>query len=211
MNKDVNNGQSRREFLGRSVAALAAASFLPSAFSCTGKSVAAPAPVDTAAEAGKVNSKFGGVQIGTITYSWRSMPGGLENIIKYCQEANISSIELMGGDLEAYLGAPENPMMKFFRRQASQPAAKPGEKPAAPRRMGPPKFTPEQQAELANVVRFAIDRSRLTKEHLDYVIAAVKALYEDRESIPNMRIVWGHKLPMRHFHAFLEPYPNEEK
>ena len=148
MNKDVNNGQSRREFLGRSVAALAAASFLPSAFSCTGKSVAAPAPVDTAAEAGKVNSKFGGVQIGTITYSWRSMPGGLENIIKYCQEANISSIELMGGDLEAYLGAPENPMMKFFRQQASQPAAKPGEKPAAPRRMGPPKFTPEQQAEI---------------------------------------------------------------
>ena len=57
----------------------------------------------------------------------------------------------------------------------------------------------------------AIDRSRLTQEHLDYVIAAVKALYEDRESIPNMRIVWGHNLPMRHFHAFLEPYPNEEK
>ena len=26
--------------------------------------------------------------------------------------------------------------------------------------------TPEQQAELANVVRFAIDRSRLTQEHL---------------------------------------------
>ena len=68
--------------------------------------------------------------------------------------------------------------------------------------------TPEQQAEVANVVRFAIGRSRLTKEHLDYVIAAVKALYEDRESIPNMRIVWGTNLPMRHFHAFLEPYPN---
>ena len=71
--------------------------------------------------------------------------------------------------------------------------------------------TPEQQAELANVVRFAIDRDRLTQEHLDYVIAAVKALYEDRESIPNMRIVWGRTLPMRHFHAFLEPYANEEK
>ena len=71
--------------------------------------------------------------------------------------------------------------------------------------------TPEQQAELANVVRFAIDRSRLTQEHLDYVIAAVKALYEDRESIPNMRILWGKNLPMRHFHAFLEPYKHEEK
>ena len=47
------------------------------------------------------------------------------------------------------------------------------------------------------------------EQHLDYVIAAVKALYEDRENIPNMRITWGHNLPMRHFHAFLEPYPNK--
>jgi len=73
--------------------------------------------------------------------------------------------------------------------------------------------TPEQKEEVCNVVRFAINRSQLSKEHLDYVIAAVKALYEDRENIPNMRITWGHNLPMRHFHAFLEPYPNkpEEK
>ncbi|MBR6119414.1 MAG: tryptophanase [Oscillospiraceae bacterium] len=69
--------------------------------------------------------------------------------------------------------------------------------------------TPEQQEELCNVVRFAVNRSQLSQEHLDYVIAAVKALYEDRESIPNMRIVKGRTLPMRHFHAFLEPYPNK--
>ena len=69
--------------------------------------------------------------------------------------------------------------------------------------------TPEQQAELCNVVRFAVNRSQLTQEHLDYVIAAVAELYKDRESIPNMRITFGHKLPMRHFHAFLEPYENE--
>ena len=71
--------------------------------------------------------------------------------------------------------------------------------------------TPEQQEELCNVVRFAVNRSQLSQEHLDYVIAAVKALYEDRESIPNMRIVKGRTLPMRHFHAFLEPYPHEDK
>lgn len=71
--------------------------------------------------------------------------------------------------------------------------------------------TPEQQEELCNVVRFAVNRSQLTKEHMDYVIAAVKELYEDRKNIPNMRIVKGRTLPMRHFHAFLEPYPNEEK
>ena len=70
--------------------------------------------------------------------------------------------------------------------------------------------TPEQQEELCNVVRFAVNRSQLSREHMDYVIAAVKELYEDRESIPNMRIVKGRTLPMRHFHAFLEPYANEE-
>ena len=69
--------------------------------------------------------------------------------------------------------------------------------------------TPEQQEELCNVVRFAINRSMFNSEHMDYVIAAVKALYEDRESIPNVRIIKGKDLPMRHFHAFLETYPNE--
>ena len=71
--------------------------------------------------------------------------------------------------------------------------------------------TPEQQEEICNVVRFAVNRSQFSQEHMDYIIAAVKALYEDRESIPNMRILWGHNLPMRHFHAFLEPYANEDK
>ena len=70
--------------------------------------------------------------------------------------------------------------------------------------------TPEQQEEVCNVVRFAVNRSMFGKEHMDYVIAAVKALYEDRESIPNVRITMGRDLPMRHFHAFLEPYPNED-
>ena len=66
--------------------------------------------------------------------------------------------------------------------------------------------TPEQQAELANVVRLAINRSQLSQQHLDYIIDAVSEIYKDRDTIPNMRITWGHKLPMRHFHAFLEPY-----
>ena len=69
--------------------------------------------------------------------------------------------------------------------------------------------TPEQQEEVCNVVRFAVNRSMFSQEHMDYVIAAVKALYEDRESIPSVRIVKGKNLPMRHFHAFLETYPNE--
>ncbi|MBS6954412.1 MAG: tryptophanase [Enterocloster asparagiformis] len=69
--------------------------------------------------------------------------------------------------------------------------------------------TPEQQKEVCNVVRFAVNRSQLSREHLDYVIAAVTQLYQDRQSIPNMKITLGHTLPMRHFHAFLEPYAAE--
>ena len=72
--------------------------------------------------------------------------------------------------------------------------------------------TPEQQKEVANVVRFAVNRSQLSKEHMDYIIAAVKALYEDRSTIPNIKIVKGHDLPMRHFHALLETYePSEDE
>ena len=78
-----------------------------------------------------------------------------------------------------------------------------------PLNVATPKSLSYVKRDIPNVVRFAVNRSQLSREHLDYVIAAVKALYEDRESIPNMRITWGHNLPMRHFHAFLEPYQNE--
>jgi sugar phosphate isomerase/epimerase len=52
---------------------------------------------------------YRGVQIGAITYSWRSMPSSAEDIIGYCQEAGITELELMGNVAEAYAGAPEGP------------------------------------------------------------------------------------------------------
>ncbi len=82
---------SRRAFLG-STAALAASSMLPR--------------VTRAAEGDKPNSKFGGVQIGVITYSYRSLPGSAEDILKYVTQCGISSIELMGGPVEQFAGAP---------------------------------------------------------------------------------------------------------
>lgn len=57
---------------------------------------------------GKNNSKFGGVQIGAITYSFRSMPDqSLEAILNYSVEAGLSSVELMGGPVEQYAGIPD--------------------------------------------------------------------------------------------------------
>ena len=56
----------------------------------------------------KPNSKFGGVQVGAITYSWRSMPSTAEDILKYCLQTGISSIELMGDVAENYAGIPRS-------------------------------------------------------------------------------------------------------
>jgi len=56
--------------------------------------------------AGKPNSNFGGVQIGTITYSYRDLPGSAEDILKYVVQSGISSIELMGGPVEQFAGLP---------------------------------------------------------------------------------------------------------
>ena len=56
----------------------------------------------------KPNSKIHGVQIGAITYSFRSMPGKPEQLVQYCVDANISAIELMGDSIEDYAGKPVN-------------------------------------------------------------------------------------------------------
>ena len=45
----------------------------------------------------KPNSKFAGVQVGTITYSYRSMPDqSLPAILDYIVQSGINSVELMG-------------------------------------------------------------------------------------------------------------------
>jgi sugar phosphate isomerase/epimerase len=55
----------------------------------------------------KPNSLIEGVQIGTITYSFRSMPDqSAEAVLKYVVDSGISAIELMGGPVESFAGAP---------------------------------------------------------------------------------------------------------
>jgi len=57
----------------------------------------------------KPNSRFGGVQIGAITYSWRSMSPTAEDTLKYCIDSGISSIELMSNTAELFAGIPQGP------------------------------------------------------------------------------------------------------
>jgi sugar phosphate isomerase/epimerase len=65
-------------------------------------------PFATLAQARKPNSVIGGVSIGTITYSYRSMPDqSAEATLRYVVESGISQIELMNGPAESFAGAPQ--------------------------------------------------------------------------------------------------------
>ena len=58
----------------------------------------------------KPNSLIEGVQIGTITYSYRSMlEQTAEATLKYVVDSGISAIELMGGPVESFAGIPTGP------------------------------------------------------------------------------------------------------
>ena len=58
----------------------------------------------------KPNSKFNGVQIGVITYSYRSMEDqSAEATLKYILDSGINAVELMDGPVEMFAGAPKAP------------------------------------------------------------------------------------------------------
>jgi sugar phosphate isomerase/epimerase len=65
-------------------------------------------PFAALAQTRKPNSLIDGVRIGTITYSYRSMPDqSAEATLRYILESNISEIELMNGPAESFAGAPQ--------------------------------------------------------------------------------------------------------
>jgi sugar phosphate isomerase/epimerase len=74
-----------------------------------GKTALAAAAATPVLAAAKPNSNFGGVQIGVITYSFRTLPSSAEQTLQYCLDCGISAIELMSNVPESYAGAPMPP------------------------------------------------------------------------------------------------------
>jgi len=71
----------------------------------------------------KPNSMINGVHIGTITYSYRSMPDqSAEATLKYVLDSGISAIELMGDPVESFAGAPTSGRGGGAGRGANAPA-----------------------------------------------------------------------------------------
>ena len=79
--------------------------------------------------------------------------------------------------------------------------------------LGPFAFEWDQRSEeerkgILNFVRFAIPRNAFSTSDIDYTVAAVVELYNNKEKIPKVRIARGAELSLRHFQTGLEPvYP----
>lgn len=69
------------------------------------------------------------------------------------------------------------------------------------------KKSPEERQKIPNLVRFAVPRHVLSSEHIDYTVAAIKALYNRRHTIPNVRIARGKDIRLRHFQCGMKPMP----
>jgi len=82
---------SRREFLGYTAAAAALTLKPRNLF---------------AQSAARPGSNFNGVQIGAITYSYRSMPSTADELLDYLVRSGLSSVELMGEPAEQFAGRP---------------------------------------------------------------------------------------------------------
>ena len=150
---------SRRQF-GK----IAAATGAVAAFTTPAKMFAAAKP----------DSKFGGVQIGVISYSYRQMPDfATENanaVLRYALEDGINAVELENVQ-EQWAGAPMRPMMQ---RPAGAPTAQTG-----PPTGGPPARRAPSPEQIAANEKFAADMTafRLSVPMSKY--EALRKLYND--------------------------------
>lgn len=101
-----------------------------------GRIALAAAPLAGASAAKRIDSRFGGVQIGAITYSFNRIANpDPEAIIKAYVEIGLGEAELMSNHCEALAGAPPMPMFRFGGGAPKGPGG------------GRPQLTPEQIAE----------------------------------------------------------------
>lgn len=69
------------------------------------------------------------------------------------------------------------------------------------------KKSPEERKKIPNLVRFAVPRHVMSEEHINYTVVAIKNLHNRRHTIPNVAIVRGKDMRLRHFSSGLLPIP----
>ena len=176
-----------------------------------GKIALASVPLARALGAKTIDSKFGGVQIGAITYSFNRIASpDPEAIVKAYVEIGLGECELMSNHCEALAGAPAMPA--FGRGggggAARGPAGAPGAPAGAPAQPGAPRgggggrapLTPEQEAErqaaVEKVAKWRASTSAstwkaVTKRFNDAGIDVALLCYNMRDAMKDEDIEYG--------------------
>ena len=173
-----------------------------------GKLALASVPAARMFGAAKINSKFGGVQIGVITYSLRSIASpDPEAIIKACIEVGLGEVELMSNHCEALAGAPSSgggagggggAGRGAVRGTGGAPGAVPGMQSSGGDRGqgGGRALTPEQQAARDKVTKWRADANAatwkaVTKKFTDAGIDVALLCYNMSDSMKDEDIEYG--------------------
>lgn len=102
--KPADKTNTRRKFIGKSLTAATGIAL------ATQSGFAFPAIIS---DFRRKEHLFEGVQLGTITYSFRAMPDqSAEATLQYVKDCDIHAIELMGDPAETFAGRPDAPMSR---------------------------------------------------------------------------------------------------
>jgi sugar phosphate isomerase/epimerase len=167
-----------------------------------GKIAVASVPLYKAFGAPRIDSKFGGVQIGAITYSFNRIASpDPEAIVNAFVEVGLGEAELMSNHCEALAGAPPTPT---FGRGGGGLGRGPGGAPGQPGGQRGPggraPLTPEQQAERqASMEKLAQWRSStnagtwkaVTKKFNDAGVEVALLCYNMQDSMKDEDIEYG--------------------
>ena len=153
-----------------------------------GKIALAGLPLASAFGAAKINSTFGGVRIGAISYSFNRIASDPMAVVKAYAEIGLGEVELMSNHCEALAGAPG---------QAATPGGGPG------RGGGRAQPTPEQQA-AAQAQRDATAKWRaattpatwkaVTKKFNDAGVQVTLLCYNMQDSMKDDDIEYGFQM-----------------
>lgn len=114
------------------------------------------------------------VNLGVITYSFRSMPSSAEQLLEYISQLGLRSVELMGEPAEEFLGAPPKPSgggedQKKWAEEMTK--WRMGTSPGQYKKL---KKMYKKEGVKIDVVKFRMDR--MNDSEIDYCFEAAKAL-----------------------------------
>jgi sugar phosphate isomerase/epimerase len=127
-----------------------------------------------------INSVFGGVQIGAITYSFNSIARDPESIIPAMVDIGLGEVELMSNHCEALAGAPAMP--NFGRGGGGGFGRGRGQANPAPPQVAAGQTPPAQDAPPAGARKGGGGRAPLTPEQQEQMTQAREAVAKWRDS-----------------------------